>query len=296
MILQSALLAHSFALIPLAVAPSAAPPPAEQPAIQNAQVAITSAAGGLEAAVKAAMARQPGSAWIGWAVPKLPGDAQSCCWNDEGRGCGLEGDRKTPPPRPQGPVKLEGPSHVAVLLRVEATQVIKVRAYGNDCPLDAGGLPFHWLTSVKPTESVALLLRQATATEPAGRRSTADPAIQALALHAGAEAQQALERLGLAATSPSEPTRKSALFWLATTRGRPGYLAVARAAREDPSEKVREHAAFALTQTQDPEALPTLIRLAREDRHPQVRKQAMFWLGQSKDPRATKFFEDLLTR
>ena len=35
----------------------------------------------------------------------------------------------------------------------------KIRAYGSDCPLDAGGLPLHWLTDVKPAQSVALLLR-----------------------------------------------------------------------------------------------------------------------------------------
>ena len=54
-------------------------------------------------------------------MAKVPGDGQACCYDDDrGRGCGLEGDRKTAAAaRPAGPVKLEGPTHVVILLRAE---------------------------------------------------------------------------------------------------------------------------------------------------------------------------------
>ena len=193
---------------------------------------------------------------------------------------------------PGGPIELEGPTHVTVLLRAEQGKVGKVRAFSNDCPLDAGGLPMHWLTGVKPAESVGLLVRLIGEDAAQGRKG--EPAIHALAMHAGGEAQSALEKL--AAAGPDEKLRKSAIFWLANARGRPGYQLVSRLAREDGSEKVREHAIFALTQTREPEAIPAIIRIAREDKNPKVRKQAMFWLGQSKDPRALAFFEEILSR
>lgn len=270
------------------------PPPAEQPPIANARLDSASAAGGLEAAVKAAMGKQTGPAWIGYAVAMIPGDGQACCWENGDRGCVLE-ERRGPAAAAAGPVrpiKLEGPTHATVLLRVEQNKVGKVRAFSRDCPLDAGGLPMHWLTAVKPAESVALLARLTGEASAEGRK--AEATVHALAWHAGGEAQAALEKL--AAAGPDEKLRKSAIFWLASARGRPGYQAVSRLAREDGDDKVREHAIFALTQTRDPEAIPAIIRIAREDKNPKVRKQAMFWLGQSKDPRATKFFEEILSR
>jgi HEAT repeat protein len=176
------------------------------------------------------------------------------------------------------PVKLEGPTHLAVLLRAEGGVVGKVRAFTEDCPLDAGGLPVHWLTEVKPAESVALLVRYAEA-DSGGHRSMADQAVAAVAQHAAAEATAALEKL---ATSPqrSEATRKSAVFWLANARGRAGYQVVARLVREDASDKLREHAVFALTQSHEPEAIPAIIKVAHDDRSPHVRGQALFWLAQ----------------
>jgi hypothetical protein len=291
-----------------ALAVSTAEAPVGQPPIVNARLDSAPAAGGLEAAVRAAVGKQSGAAWIGYAVPRIPGEGQACCWNERGKGCGLagreanpatfwnglpEGQRAAAPAPAPRVVELEGPSHVSVLLRAEGGAIGKIRAYSSDCPLDAGGLPLHWLTGVKPAESVALLLRRADA-EGADRKSTVEPAVHALAMHAGGEAQAALERL--ASSAPLEQTRKSALFWLAAARGRAGYQAVSRSAREDPSDKVREHAIFALTQSKEPEAIPTIVRIAREDRSPRVRKQAMFWLGQSRDPRAFKFFEEVLSR
>jgi hypothetical protein len=269
----------------------------QQPPISNADLRQASAANGLAPAIQAVTGGVAGPVWIGYAAPAIPGEMNnSCCWNDGGRGCGLEGVRpQAGTTSPQTPIRLEGPSHVVVLIRFEQGNAQKLRAFSPDCPLDAGGLPFYWISAVKPTESVAVLtawLKRQQDNNPSNR--TSDAAVHAIALHAGPEAEAALLRF----TEPTqtESIRKAALFWLAKSRGKQGYDVVSRIAREDGSDKVREHALFALTQSGYPEAIPTLIRIAREDKTSRVRKQAMFWLGQSRDRRATEFFEQLLLK
>ena len=261
---------------------------AQQPPISNADLKQVSAASGLEAAIRSAVPAGSGPAWIGYAVPAVPGEGNnSCCWNDSGRGCGLEGRRIGDSVNaPVTPVRLEGPSHVVILMRYEQGAPDKLRVLSPDCPLDAGGLPFHWMSGVKASDSVAML------TAWAARKH--DPALHAIAMHAGPEAEAALMKY--AAAGETDGTRKSALLWLARSRGKQGFDVVSKVAREDPSDKVREHAMFALTQSKQPEAIPTLIRFAKEEKTPQVRKQAMFWLGQSRDPRAIAFFEQVLAK
>jgi HEAT repeat protein len=258
-------------------------PEGSTPPISQAKLDSASAAGGLERAVAAAIAKQTGPAWIGYLVPRVSrpaGDGQSCCWNDRGVGCGLEGKRSGNAPAASAPrpIKLEGPTHIAVLLRSEQGVVGKLRAFTEDCPLDAGGLPMHWLTQVKPAESVALLMKYLDG-EGRGRKSLGDEAVHALAEHAAPEAAAALENVATSGQR-SESLRKKAIFWLANARGRPGYLVVSRLLREDASDKIREHAVFALTQSREPEAIPAIIKVAREDRSPQVRGQALFGLAQ----------------
>jgi hypothetical protein len=301
-VLFSVLLA-ALALVPIAPSPGAGPPPAEQPPIANARLERASAAGGLEAAVRGALAAQAGPSWIGWAVPRVPGEGQSCCWNDQGYGCGLEGKRAAAAPVAEPrTVKLEGATHATILLRAEKGAIGKVRAFTVDCPLDAGGLPLRWLTDVRPGESVALLQRLATQTDGRGEGERAvdrgkgmiEPAVHALAVHAGGEAQAALEKL--AAPGGPEKTRKSAIFWLANQRGRAGFQVVARLAREDASEKLREHAVFALTQSREPEATAAIIAVARDDRSPHVRGQALFWLAQKASREAAQAISAALER
>jgi hypothetical protein len=183
---------------------------------------------------------------------------------------------------------------VVVLLRFEMGVAEKLRVFSPDCPLDAGGLKFYWLSDVKAAESVAMLTAWRQKRQESRIRGGTDAAIHAIALHAGSEAEAALMKL---ANAPAdEQTRKTSLFWLAKTRGKAGYDVVAKIARADESDKVREHAIFAMTQSKQPEAIPAVIRIAREDKSPHVRKQAMFWLGQSRDPRALDFFEQVLAK
>jgi hypothetical protein len=56
-----------------------------------------------------------------------------------------------------GVVHLEPPPQIVVLLRAEANAVGQIRTLPADCEIDAGGVPVHWLTSVKPAEAAALL-------------------------------------------------------------------------------------------------------------------------------------------
>lgn len=255
---------------------------AQQPPISNAKLQSMSASSGLSAAMQSVMSRDRGPLWIGYAVPIVSGERRSCCWNNDSVGCGLEGQRTMTAPPPAGPVQLEGASHAAILLRVDGGQIGKIRAFTADCPLDAGGLPVYWLTDVRPSESVAML---------AGQQG--EHAVHAIAMHAGAESDAALERL---ATNANEKVRRSAIFWLATSRGRRGFEVVSRVAREDASDKVREHAIFALTQSKEPEAIPTIIRIAKEDKVAHVRGQALFWLGQRASRQAAGTITDAIER
>lgn len=269
------------AIVSLAVFGSAL---AQQPRVQNAQVETRAVAGGLERTFAGILGAQSAPAWVGYAVPIIKGDRQMCCWNNNVMcGCSLE-----PVNRDQGvtvaggnsTVQLEGPTHLVVLLRVESKQVGKVRTFTPECQLDGGGVPFIWLTGVNAPESVKFLLSIAKDTA-AGTRDEmrrADSAISAIAMHADASADSALDQL--MATNEPDQVRRQAIFWLGNARGEKGFEIVSRVVREDPSDKIREHAIFALTQNKDPRALSVVASVAHNDKSARVRGQALFWLAQ----------------
>ncbi|HEV2687574.1 MAG TPA: HEAT repeat domain-containing protein [Bryobacteraceae bacterium] len=256
---------------------------AQQPHVQNARMETRAVSGGFEAAFQGIVSAQSAPAWIGYAVPVIKGERQNCCWNNDVRGCFLE-------PRTGNPtvvvvngnptVNLEGPTHLIVLFRVENRQVGKVRSFTPECELDAGGLPFVWLTGVSAPESIKVLLAIAKDTAGATREQLrkADSALSAIALHADPAADTALDEL-LAPNQP-EQVRRQAIFWIANARGQHGFQVVSKVVREDPSDKIREHAVFALTQNKDPQALEVVVSVARNDKSVRVRGQALFWLAQ----------------
>lgn len=262
---------------------------AQQPVVSNATLRTSSAAGGLDAAVKAAIDAHASPFWIGYTVPVIPGDRHSCCWSNDSRGCGLEGQRSNVFAAPGGPVKLEGPTHATVLLRVDNKQVEKIRSFSMDCPLDAGGLTLAWLSEVRPAESVAMLERYVGAPN---QHRLGEGALHAIAMHADPQAEKTLERF--ASAGNAESLRKTSMFWLANSRGRRGYEIVSRIAREDTNEKVREHAIFALTQSREPEAISSIIRMAKQDSSAKVRGQALFWLAQKASQQAAKTITESL--
>lgn len=282
---------------------------AQTPRVTNAKVETRSGAN-LQATFQAIVAAQTTPAWVAYSVPAAPGNHESCCWSNDYRGCALEGGRPTGK-IDNGPVMLEGSSTLVVLYRVANNAVDKSRMVSGDCGLDAGGLPFLYLTGVRPAESIALLETMVTEKK--------DHAIAAIAMHGDPAAQQSIERLFR--QSPSEnirdktlmwlnlPTlldaakndkstrvRGQALFWLAQRAGAKEKAAIEASAESDPDVAVKKRAVFAMSQLPKDQGVPLLIQLARTNKTPEVRKQAMFWLGQSKDPQAILFFQEVLTR
>lgn len=264
---------------------------AQQPSIINANLQSVSAASGLEQAIRTAIAKQTAPIWIGYAVPRPPGDGHSCCWNNNNRGCGLEGQSTIVGASPTTPIQLEGPTHAVMLFRAEQGKVGRLRTFSLDCPLDAGGLTVVWLTNVRPAENVAMLSRYISDET---NEKIRDQALFALTQVADPSAVPAL--IHAAKENTSVHTRGQALFWLAHMASRPAKDAITDSIERDPNTEVKKKAVFALTQLPKDEGVPLLIQIARANANPAVRKQAMFWLGQSRDPRALKFFEDVLAK
>ncbi|HTS51345.1 MAG TPA: HEAT repeat domain-containing protein [Bryobacteraceae bacterium] len=267
----------------IAIALAAGSVLAQQPRVENARAETRPVSGGLDATLRAILSGQTAPAWVGYAEPMIPGSRQMCCWNDDQRGCFLEPHTgsQAVSASPNQTIKLEGPTHVVVLYRVENHQVEKIRSVTTECELDAGGLQFIWLTGATPAESVHYLLsitQQAAAGNTREQSQRVKGAVSAIALHADPSADQALEQL--AGPAESDQVRRQAIFWLGNARGQRGFEVVSRILREDPNDKIREHAIFALTQSQEPEAMNAVVRAAHDDTSPRVRGQALFWLAQ----------------
>jgi len=293
------------ALLPILLIAAAAAAEAQPARLVNARLERRSAAGGLERAIRAAAEQVRPAAWVGYAVPVPDGRRHMCCYSS------LDALEKTPC---AGRCRLEeeergssfvnvggndcmprsGGASVLVLFRVASGGVERIRAFTEDCELDAGGLPFVWIADVEPADSVAVLERYVTEPETQKKKwkRSGEPALGVIAAHAHPSADGALERF----TSPAHPAelRKQAAFWLGNARGRRGFEVLRRLIGDEKDEEVRHHLTFALSQSDVPEALATLIRMAREDRSPEVRGQALFWLAQKAGEKATAAIDDAL--
>jgi hypothetical protein len=290
-LLTAILLTTILAAVALSAAACAA---ADQPALLNARVETRSAAAGLEKTLEPIERGQAGTAWVGYAVPVIPGEHDMCCLNSPGDyrhspnccgGCRLEGqNQRTFMGTNSDCARLEPSREFFVFLRVEQGQVEKVRAFSANCEIDAAGVTLYWLTDVKPAESVALLA--SLAEEHSGQ------AVAALAMHADPSATDALARLARSGRSPK--VRSDALFWLAQKAGDKVAGVITEAIERDPDTQVKKKAVFAVSQMPDGEGVPVLIQVVKNNRNPVVRKEAMFWLGQSHDPRALDFIASIL--
>lgn len=245
---------------------------AQQPRLANARLDSRQVSG-LEGEIHGLLSASSGPEWVGYAVPMIPGEHHSCCWNSDrccGR-CTLESnpDSTYSNRAPSGGVvKLEGPQTLVVLLRLAGHAVEKVQAYTLDCELDAGGLAFHWLSGVTPAESVTYLGSLAPVHK---------GALHAVAMHADPAADTVLERLG--APGQSEELRREVAFWLGSARERRGVDILKEMLARDPSDQVRAHIMFALSVSKQPEALTQMLTSARNDPSGHVRSQALFWLA-----------------
>ena len=264
----------------------------EMPRIESARAETRAVAGTLEATFHGILAQAEKPEWVGYSVDETPGERNACCgnWND-GEGCGtcrLEKDHDATggTTRVDGSIKLEGARRLVVLLRLEAKQVVRIRVASEDCTLDAGGLPFLWVTGVKPEESVALLATyvQEAEFDRHEHHRVGSGALTAIALHADASADRTMESFVL----PERPEglRKQAAFWLGAARGKQGLNTLERMAKNDPSSDVRAHVTFALSVSHEPGAIEEMIRMAHDDTSSRVRGQALFWLAQKAGKKA----------
>jgi len=264
----------------------------EMPRVDSAQAQTRAVAGTLEATFRGILAQADKPEWVGYSVDEIAGDRSMCCgnWND-GAGCGtcrLEKDRETTggTTHADGSIKLEGSRRLVVLFRLETKQVDRIRVASEDCTLDAGGLPFLWLTGVKPSESVALLTTyvQGAEFERHEHHNIGQGALTAIALHADASADRAME--SFVKPDQRDELRKQAAFWLSAARGKEGLSVLESMAKNDPSSDVRAHVTFALSVSHEPGALEEMIRMAHDDTSSHVRGQALFWLAQKAGKKA----------
>jgi hypothetical protein len=263
--------------------------PQPQPNLINAKFESRAFSGDL-----ASQIRGLAPIWFGYAIKTTRGDHQNCCWNGSNVcGCRLEGGSGASinGQVSNSTISLEGTDTLAVLFRVESDRVQKVHVYSLTCPLDAGGLPFVWLTGVPGAASVAYL-EKLIASSDSNRHL--DSVLFAISQH---EAPQGLDALiRLAKSDPSTHVRGQALFWLAQKAGQRASSTIQNAIENDPDTGVKKRAVFALSQLPKDEAVPKLIDIARNQKNREVQKQAFFWLGQTHDPRALAFFEQVLTK
>ncbi len=183
----------------------------------------------------------------------------------------------------ENPVHLEGTATAAILLRVEANQVQKIRLYAADCKFDSDGVPLVWLSGVSNEDSLHFL-----------KTLRMDGATMAISQHAGPEATDLL--IDRAKNDTSTHEREQAIFWLAQRAGKKSAEAISDAIINDPDTGVKKKAVFALSQLPKDEGVPRLIEVAKTQRNPEVRKQAFFWLGQTHDPRALAYIEEVLSK
>ncbi len=264
----------------------------EAPRLENAKLETRAAGASLDATMREIAATAEKAEWVGYHVDQAAGERGVCCnnnWNDGNCGtCRLEKENggSSSTTRTDGNVKLESSRQLIVLYRLEAKQVVRIRVASDDCTLDAGGLAFVWLTGVKPTESVALLATyvRGSGFEDHGDRSVGNGALTAIALHAEASADRALE--SFVTPEQREGLRRQAAFWMGAARGSAGLLALQHMAKSDPSSDVRAHVAFALSVSHEAGALDEMIRMAHDDTSTHVRGQALFWLAQKAGKKA----------
>lgn len=281
-----------FGVMLFALAAHAAQRTSEMPRLENTKVETRQVTGSLEATLRDLAGKAERAEWIGYSVDQIAGERSVCCGNyHDGGGCGTcnlekEHDGTTSTAQKSGTVKLEGARQLVVLFRLEANQVMRIRVASEDCTLDAGGLPFVWLTSVSPAESVALLetYLRGSHFEEHGDHGIGHGALMAITLHIDPSADRAFE--SFIKPDQSEGLRRQAAFWMGAARGKPGFTALQRMAKNDPSPDVRAHVAFALSVSHETGAIDEIIRMAHDDTSAHVRGQALFWLAQKAGQKA----------
>jgi HEAT repeat protein len=279
-----------FATLTIAVAITniASAQQADEPQVENGRLEKKALAGPLMAEVKSWSTQASQPQWLGYSVPQIGRQRMMCCGNYDGswgNGCGhcrLEdrnnGTNMSSNDEP-GSAKLEAPRSIAILFRAENKHITKIRVVSLECSLDAGGLPFVWLSGAKPVESVELLQTFVKGSDLDSHEDdhTSHGALTAIALHADSAADHALESF----THPDEreSLRKQTAFWLGAAREKAGFAVLQKMAQSDASSEVRAQVTFALSVSHEPGAVEEMIHMAHDDQSSHVRGQALFWLA-----------------
>jgi HEAT repeat protein len=266
---------------------------AQQPIVVNTQFNTESAGGGLSATV-ARLQRSGQPQWLGYEVPALSRTNFSAC-SDFGDAPQYEegccGEYQLESPRHgfarDGLSSAQKPSSTSmyVLLRLDHGAIVKVRPANAGCRLNAGGIPFTWLTDVQPDDSVAFLAKLAARPEDSQDKRATDNALVTLSMHASPAATAALALLA----EPSNPPRlrEKSAFWLGAQRGHEGFQVLQQLLTKEQDPKLREKLVFDLSINSDPAAIDELLKMAHSDASPQVRGQAIFWLAQKAGKKAS---------
>ena len=269
--------------IALALSVSAVAFSAQQPRVTDTQFNTEPVGAGLSATVTR-FQHSSQQVWIGYEISSLPGHGASSCGDSNGSyddGC-------------CGEYRLEGssggvietdtrtePGKRYVLLRLEQGRVSKVRTANAGCRLNAGGVPFTWLTGVAAEDSVRYLAQLANE---GVEHQPSEGALAALAMHASPQATSALATMAESSATPR--LREKAAFWLGAERGHDGYLVLRKLVGSEKDAKLREKLTFDLSINRDPAATDELLAVAKTDTDPRVRSQAIFWLAQKAGKKA----------
>ena len=181
------------------------------------------------------------------------------------------------------------PPTVYVLLRFDQGEITRARTALAGCTLDAGGVPFEFLTNVQAEDSAAFLGKlaaSAAALHDAGdhRGRVAEGSLAVLSIHATPKATDVLA--SLAGPGNSNYLREKAAFWLGAQRGHEGLVALRQLLQTEQDSKLRQKLVFDLSINSDPGAIDDLIQTAKSDADSKVRSQALFWLAQKAGKKA----------
>ena len=259
----------------------------DSPQLENARLEKKALSGPLNDEMKAWAAQASQPQWLGYAVPQIGRERMMCCGDYGGswrNGCGhcrLEeghGETSMPSREESGTAKL-APRSIAVLFRAENKHITNIRVVSLECSLDAGNLPFVWLSGVKPAESVELLTTFVKGSDLDAHEDDhiLHGALMAIALHADPAADRSLE--SFTHSDQPESLRRQTAFWLGEARENAGLVVLQKMAKSEASPEVRSQVTFALSVSHEQGAVEEMIRMAHNDQSSHVRGQALFWLA-----------------
>ena len=225
-----------------------------------------------------------GPTWVGYVVEAIPGQRGCCTSINNGVYCALEGGMMGGGTCSTETAFLEGERTANILFRVDDGDVQRVRVFSSWCQLDIGGLKFHWLTGVRPADSVAFL-----------RSLPVKSAFSAIAVHADASAESYLRETAESTSAPRNDRERAARA-LASSRGPGGLAIVLKLLESEQDERLRESLPGAIAQAPNNSGTQALIDIATRDKSRKVRERAFFWLGRSQDARAKRFVEEILSK